>query len=108
MVPPGYQPKGEGDCGYLEQYNQAYSGGLVSLALVHDSQCCDRCCVNIRLSIYIGDVYLMRFFDTILLQCDLYFSAIMHTDVNGRISLSFQLMYETPTNISGHFWSDAS
>ena len=31
MIPPGYQPKGEGDCGYLAQYNQAYSGqvGLV-------------------------------------------------------------------------------
>ena len=32
-VPPGYQPKGEGDCGYMAQYNQDYSGlvGLVSL-----------------------------------------------------------------------------
>ena len=26
VVPPGCQPKGEGDCGYLIQYNQAYSG----------------------------------------------------------------------------------
>ena len=33
VVPAGYQPKGEGDCGFLAQYNQAYSGrvGLVSL-----------------------------------------------------------------------------
>ena len=30
---PGYQPKGDGDCEYLAQYNQSYSGlvGLVSL-----------------------------------------------------------------------------
>ena len=25
MVPTGYQSKGEGDCGYLAQHNQAYS-----------------------------------------------------------------------------------
>ena len=25
MVPHGYQPNGEGDCGYLAQYDQAYS-----------------------------------------------------------------------------------
>ena len=33
MVPPGYQPKGKGDCGYLAQYSQAYSRwvGLISL-----------------------------------------------------------------------------
>ena len=33
MVPSGYQPIGKGDCGYLAQYNQAYSWrvGLVSL-----------------------------------------------------------------------------
>ena len=33
VVPPGYQLKGEGNCGYLDQYNQAYSGrvGLASL-----------------------------------------------------------------------------
>ena len=33
MVPPGYQPKGDGDCGCLAQYDQAYSGrvGLVCL-----------------------------------------------------------------------------
>ena len=33
LVPPGYQPKGEGDCGYLAKYNQAYSGqvGLIGL-----------------------------------------------------------------------------
>ena len=33
VVPPGYQPKGEGDSGYLAQNNQAYSGlvGLSSL-----------------------------------------------------------------------------
>ena len=33
VVPTGHQPKGEGDCGYLAQYNQAYSGrvGLISL-----------------------------------------------------------------------------
>ena len=32
ILPPGYQPKGESDCGYLAQCNQAYSGrvGLVS------------------------------------------------------------------------------
>ena len=32
VVPPGYHPKGEGDCGYQVQYHQAYSGlvGLVS------------------------------------------------------------------------------
>ena len=31
VVPPGYQPKGDGDCEYLAQYDQAYSGwmGLV-------------------------------------------------------------------------------
>ena len=33
MVPPGYQPKEDGDCEYLAQHNQAYSGqvGLASL-----------------------------------------------------------------------------
>ena len=33
VVPPGYQPKGEGDCGYMAQYNHAYSWfvGFVSL-----------------------------------------------------------------------------
>ena len=33
VVPAGYQPKGEGDCGYMAQYNPAYSGqmGLVIL-----------------------------------------------------------------------------
>ena len=33
MVPPAYQPKGEGDSGYLAQYSLASSGqvGLVSL-----------------------------------------------------------------------------
>ena len=33
VVPPGYQPIGEVDCGYLAQYIQAYSRwvGLVSL-----------------------------------------------------------------------------
>ena len=33
VVPSGYQPKGEGDCGHLAQYYIAYSGrvGLVSL-----------------------------------------------------------------------------
>ena len=34
VVLPGCQPKGEGDCGYLAQYNQAYSYGKGSLALV--------------------------------------------------------------------------
>ena len=27
-VPPGYQLKGEGDSGYLAQYNQAYTGWM--------------------------------------------------------------------------------
>ena len=33
MIPPGYQAKGEGDCGNQVQYGQPYSGhvGLVSL-----------------------------------------------------------------------------
>ena len=33
VVPPEYQPKGEGDCGYLAQYNRVYSGwvGLIGL-----------------------------------------------------------------------------
>ena len=33
VVPPGYQPKGEGDCEYLAQYDHTYSGqvGLGSL-----------------------------------------------------------------------------
>ena len=35
VVPPGYQPKGKGDCGYLTQYDQANSGrGWGSSALV--------------------------------------------------------------------------
>ena len=29
----GYQPKGEGDCGYLAQYNQAYSGRVFLVRL---------------------------------------------------------------------------
>ena len=33
VVAPGYKPKGEGDCGYLAQHNQAYSErvGLANL-----------------------------------------------------------------------------
>ena len=33
VVLPGYQPKGECDCGYMAQYDQVYSGwvGLISL-----------------------------------------------------------------------------
>ena len=33
VIPSGYQPKGEGDCRYQVQYNQAYAGqvGCVSL-----------------------------------------------------------------------------
>ena len=33
VAPPGYQPKGEGDSGYLAQYGMAYSGrmGLIRL-----------------------------------------------------------------------------
>ena len=33
VVPPGYQPKGEGDCGYLTQYNQTYPGQVVLASL---------------------------------------------------------------------------
>ena len=34
VVPPGYQPKGEGDCRYLVQYDQPYSWwvGLIGLS----------------------------------------------------------------------------
>ena len=34
IIPPGYQPKGEGECGYMAQYNQADSErvGHVSLS----------------------------------------------------------------------------
>ena len=34
VVPPGYQPKGEGNCGYLAQYSLANSWRLGLLALV--------------------------------------------------------------------------
>ena len=36
VVPPGYHPNGNGDCRYLEQYNQPYPGWVISSALV----CC--------------------------------------------------------------------
>ena len=32
-VPPGYQPIGEGDYGYLAQYNQAYFGWVELVSL---------------------------------------------------------------------------
>ena len=33
VVALGYQPKGEGDCVYLAQYNQAYSGRVFLVSL---------------------------------------------------------------------------
>ena len=33
MVPLGYQIKGECDCGYIAQYNQAFSGHVVLVNL---------------------------------------------------------------------------